>query len=70
MTEFCNKYGYPRIYPIITEYKDGKFVTYEYKDAWQTMWDKTTDEEKQWYLDLPNFDPQIFFEITGIDVRE
>jgi len=70
MTEFRDKYGYPRIYPILAEYKDDKLVTYEYKAAWQIIWNKATDKQKQWYLDLPNFDPQIFFDITGIDVRE
>ena len=70
MTEFRKKYGYPEVYPILTEYKNNKLVTYEYKAAWQTMWNKATDKEKQWYLGLPNFDPQIFFDITGIDVRE
>ena len=70
ITDFRKKYGYPEVYPILTGYKNNKLVTHEYKDAWQIMWNKATDEQKQWYLDLPNFDPQIFFEITGIDVRE
>ena len=70
MTEFRKKYGYPEVYPILTEYKNNKLVTYEYKAAWQTMWNKATDKEKQWYLGLPNFHPQVFFDITGIDVRE
>ena len=70
MTEFRKKYGYPEVYPILTGYKNNKLVTHEYKDAWQIMWNKATDEQKQWYLDLPNFDPQVFCEITSIDVRE
>ena len=70
ITDFRKKYGYPQIYPVLTGYKNNKLVTYEYKAAWQTMWNKATDKQKQWYLDLPNFDPQIFFEITSIDVRE
>ena len=70
MTDFRKKYGYPEVYPILAEYQDGKLVTHEYKDAWQIMWNEATDEQKQWYLDLPNFDPQVFCEITSIDVRE
>ena len=34
----------------------------------QEWWDDLSEGEKQCVLDLPNFDPQIFKECTGIDV--
>jgi hypothetical protein len=54
------------------EYKvtGGYLKTYEYKEAWQKAWDEASDEEKQKTLELPNFDADIFEEITGINVRE
>ena len=42
----------------------------EYKDAWREAWSKLTAEVKQQFLNLPNFDADIFLEITGVDVRE
>ena len=41
-----------------------------YKEAWEIAWDKATQEQKDWYQSFPNFDADIWFEITGIDVRE
>ena len=35
----------------------------------QKMWDDTfSEEDKQKIMDMPNFDPDIFKEITGVDV--
>ena len=42
----------------------------EYKEAWEIFWRRTPEENKQKFLDLPNFDAEIFKEITGIDVNE
>ena len=42
----------------------------EYKDAWREAWDGAEGEEKVQTIYLPNFDPDIFLEITGIDVRK
>lgn len=42
----------------------------EYKDAWREAWAKLGTNIKQQFLDLPNFDADIFLEITGVDVRE
>ena len=42
----------------------------EYKDAWAIFWKKTTEENRQKFLNLPNFDADIFEEITGIDVNK
>lgn len=33
------------------------------------MWKKLSDAEKQAVMELPNFDAEIFEEITGIDVN-
>ena len=41
----------------------------EYKTAFQNMWNQFTDKEKMTVRDLPNFDAEIFKEITGIDVN-
>lgn len=41
----------------------------DYKTAFQNMWNHFTDEEKMTVRDLPNFDADVFNEITGIDVN-
>ena len=41
-----------------------------YKQAWQGWWNSATKGEKAKILDLPNFDADIFEEITGIDLRK
>ena len=41
-----------------------------YKEAWALAWPALAAEVKQQFLDLPNFDADIFFEITGVDVRK
>ena len=48
--------------------KGGTLITRSYKDAWRLYWSKASDEDKQRFLALPNFDSEIFKEITGIDV--
>ena len=40
-----------------------------WEEAWATYWEKSDKEEKDRILNLPNFDPDIFKEITGIDVN-
>jgi len=40
-----------------------------YKEAWALYWNtEATEEEKQRFLNLPNFNADIFEEITGIKV--
>lgn len=39
-----------------------------YKEAWSEAWAGLTDRQRQLLLDLPNFDPEIFRDITGINV--
>ena len=39
------------------------------KDQWAEWWEYLSEDEKQAVLDLPNFDAEIFKEITGISVN-
>jgi hypothetical protein len=54
------------------EYKTtgGFLKTLEYKEAWRISWDKATIEDKKKVLNLPNWNNEIFKEITGIDVEK
>ena len=47
----------------------GYLKTYTYKQAWTNLWENATEEDKQAIKDLPNFDKEVFKEITGIIVR-
>lgn len=52
------------------ETMEGYLKTLDYKEAWQVFWKETNKENKDKFLKLPNFDAEIFKEITGIDVTE
>ena len=41
----------------------------EYKEAWRRSWDNADPENRELVRKLPNFDAEVFFEITGIDLR-
>lgn len=41
-----------------------------YKDACAIWWSKLTVENKKIIQEIPNFDPDVFLDITGIDIRE
>lgn len=60
----------PYINLKLTEVVNGKLISRSYKEAWGIAWQKLSDRNKQRFLDLPNFCPDIFEEITGIDVRK
>lgn len=45
----------------------GFLKTLEYKQAFRIAWDKASKEEHKQVLELPNFDNEIFKEISGID---
>jgi len=49
--------------------RGGYLKTVEYEEAWSSFWKDTDEENRQKFLDLPNFDQEIFKEITGIDVE-
>ena len=40
-----------------------------YKDAWRIAWNRASIEERKKLFDLPNWDNQVFEEITGIDAE-
>ena len=42
--------------------------TFEYKEACKNMWDSLTEEERQLVYEIPNFDKDKFFQITGIQI--
>ena len=48
----------------------GCFKTYTMEEAWANWWDALTDENKEIIKSIPNFDAEIFREITGIEVRQ
>ena len=48
----------------------GLLKTFSYEDAWLNFWNEATREHKNCILDLPEFDADIFKEITGIDVKK
>jgi hypothetical protein len=50
--------------------REGYLKTFTYKEAWANFWKDTDKENRQKFLNLPNFDADVFLEITGIDVRE
>src|SRR5574344_106704 len=47
----------------------GYLKVYEYKEAWKNLWDTLDDDEKETFRTLPNFDPDVFEDITGIRVN-
>jgi hypothetical protein len=47
----------------------GYLKTISYKEAWAVFWRKTSEDNKQKFLSLPNFDAAIFKEITGIETK-
>ena len=49
---------------------DGYLKVYEYKEAWRIAWDKATDRDKELLYQLPNFDAEVFKEISGIDIEQ
>jgi len=49
--------------------RNGQLRTYTYEEAWANFWRDTDEENRQKFLNLPNFDARIFEEITGIDVE-
>ena len=48
----------------------GYLKTLGYNEAWARAWSEASERRKDWYKNLPNFDKDIFFEITGIKIDE
>ena len=51
------------------ETSGGFLKTLEYKEAFRLAWDKASKKEHKQMLDLPNWDNEIFKEISGIDAE-
>ena len=47
----------------------GFLKTLKYIEAWRLAWDKASKEEHEELFDLPNWDNEVFKEITGIDAE-
>jgi hypothetical protein len=47
----------------------GFFKNLEYKEAFRLAWDKASKEEHKQLLKLPNWNNEIFKEISGIDAE-
>ena len=48
--------------------RDGRLVSRSHKEAWAILWSNLSDSEKQAVKTIPNFDVDVFEEITGIRV--
>jgi len=46
----------------------GLLKTLTYQEAWAEYWGRASEKDKKWFQSLPNFNAEIFEEITGIDV--
>jgi hypothetical protein len=47
----------------------GYYKKIDYKQAWMNLWNTLTENQKKEVKDLPNYDSDIFFEITGIQYK-
>ena len=54
---------------VIRQCIGGYLKKYTYKEACANWWNKYTDDEKRIIMTMPNFDADVFEEITGIDVH-
>ena len=73
LEEFLNSKYYRALQsePLELTYWDDKnkeLKCRSYKDACALWWKSMSDENKQIIMEIPNFDPDVFFDITGIDV--
>lgn len=48
----------------------GYLKTVDFETACRIMWHNLSEYEKQAVMKIPNFDAEIFEEITGIDVND
>jgi hypothetical protein len=48
----------------------GVLKYYKYKEAFKRSWESADPVDRMKVLDLPNFDAEIFFQISGIDLRD
>ena len=48
----------------------GYLKTIDYQEAWRISWDKADDADRRKCLALPNWNNELFLEISGIDVEK
>lgn len=48
----------------------GYLKTYTYKEACANWWKAMTEENKNVIMSMPNFDKDVFYDITGIKLEE
>ena len=48
----------------------GYLKVYDYKEAWRRSYNKATREEQLAVKNLPNFDADVFYQISGIRIDE
>jgi hypothetical protein len=48
---------------------DGYLKTFEYKEAWKNAFNEAAEEDIELLKSLPNFDSDVFEEITGIKIK-
>ena len=53
-----------------TKQLGGSLITLSYKDAWEEMWSGLSNEDKNFFTTLTNFDKDIFEQITGIKIDD
>ena len=46
-----------------------ELVSGGYKASWHKAWETATEEDRAKLFELPNFDADVWFDLTGIDVR-
>ena len=49
--------------------RGGYLQTYSYQEACKNWWENMTKENRKIIMSIPNFDADIFKEITGIEVK-
>ena len=73
LTEFISDYDMSeeekKAHPEF-EILGGYLKKYSYEEAWLNAWNKADDNDKKLLYALPNFDWQIFTEISGIEKPE
>jgi hypothetical protein len=50
--------------------RGGYLKSFTWEEAWENYWRETSQEDRERVQNLPNFDAEIFKEITGIDVKQ
>ena len=59
------KVDHPKFYV-----QSGYMKTLDYKTEFQKSWDRADKKDRDRVKELPNFDADVFFEISGIDLRK